>query len=275
MQITIKEGQGFWTHIVQLIIAISIGCGLLLASENKAVPEGLGVVLYILGFIILIGCYMWPTWTAADYSNKIPEIKKLKEENKNYKYLRIPHPKYYWILFPNIMFSWLVLPWIIIFTMATEKSLVVNVPDNVVKDSGLGEKQMGDGNPSSTPNQQSNIEKYDETADIDDKYYEMVSGELDSDQINTALWTKAFSLCDGDETRTKAKYIGLRVQQMKAEQDRLLAAEQEEKQQAEKDEKIRKEPEAASRFNKNIGIVILVIFFAIYLAAISLTLSQW
>ncbi len=51
----------------------------------------------------------------------------------------------------------------------------------------------------------------------DEAYYQIVSDELRDNQINQALWTKAIAKSMGDEPKTKAVYIQLRVQQLMQE----------------------------------------------------------
>ncbi|MEW6305094.1 MAG: hypothetical protein AB1705_16590 [Verrucomicrobiota bacterium] len=48
----------------------------------------------------------------------------------------------------------------------------------------------------------------------DEKYYQTVADELAGNQINQALWTKAIAKSMGDENKTKAIYIQLRVEQL-------------------------------------------------------------
>ncbi len=48
----------------------------------------------------------------------------------------------------------------------------------------------------------------------DTALYERVALELEAGDKQTGLWTKAFALADGDEQKTKARYISLRVAQL-------------------------------------------------------------
>ncbi|MDA7916413.1 hypothetical protein N9B94_04185 [Verrucomicrobia bacterium] len=57
----------------------------------------------------------------------------------------------------------------------------------------------------------------------DEKYYDIVGQELRENRINDALWTKSIAKSMGDENKTKAVYIQLRV-------DQLIRDEQEAKQ---------------------------------------------
>ena len=60
------------------------------------------------------------------------------------------------------------------------------------------------------------------TDDID--IYSIVANEVEIGQINGGLMTKAIALADGDENSAKAKYIKLRVNQLKAENSNLSAS---------------------------------------------------
>lgn len=48
----------------------------------------------------------------------------------------------------------------------------------------------------------------------DEKYYQVVADELRDNRIKDALWTKAIAKSQGDENKTKATYIQLRVEQL-------------------------------------------------------------
>lgn len=52
----------------------------------------------------------------------------------------------------------------------------------------------------------------------DDDIFLKVAQELASKRIDEALWTKAYALENGDERKTKAHYIRLRVEQLKTTQ---------------------------------------------------------
>jgi cell division protein FtsL len=51
---------------------------------------------------------------------------------------------------------------------------------------------------------------------IPDGLYDVVAGELDKGDIRQGLWAKAFADADGDEAKTKARYINMRVEQLAA-----------------------------------------------------------
>ena len=46
--------------------------------------------------------------------------------------------------------------------------------------------------------------------EVDKKTYGLIAEEIDSGNTQKALWTKAFSDAEGDESRTKALYINYR-----------------------------------------------------------------
>jgi hypothetical protein len=54
----------------------------------------------------------------------------------------------------------------------------------------------------------------------DEKFYQTVAEELRDNRINDALWTKAIAKSQGDENKTKATYIQLRVEQLMQEEKR-------------------------------------------------------
>lgn len=54
----------------------------------------------------------------------------------------------------------------------------------------------------------------------DEKYYQVVADELRDNRIKDALWTKAIAKSQGDENKTKATYIQLRVEQLMQEDKR-------------------------------------------------------
>lgn len=62
----------------------------------------------------------------------------------------------------------------------------------------------------------------------DEAYYQIVSEELSENRINQALWTKAIAKSMGDEPKTKAVYIQLRVQQLMQETIRTRTESEEE-----------------------------------------------
>ncbi len=53
-----------------------------------------------------------------------------------------------------------------------------------------------------------------EFIDDDDRFFAVVAKELSVGRKEVALWTKAFAFSDGDENKTKALYIRLRVEQL-------------------------------------------------------------
>lgn len=67
--------------------------------------------------------------------------------------------------------------------------------------------------------------------DLEEKLYEIAGGELVSKDVNRGIWSKAFSEALGDEAKTRALYIKLRVESLKreviaqAERDAKLAGE--------------------------------------------------
>ncbi|MEO6846954.1 MAG: hypothetical protein ABI443_05785 [Chthoniobacterales bacterium] len=62
-------------------------------------------------------------------------------------------------------------------------------------------------------------------ASEDDRFYEVVATELQNQQMKPGLWAKAYSTTEGDEARTLATYIQLRVQQLVDDEKRLVVLE--------------------------------------------------
>ena len=54
------------------------------------------------------------------------------------------------------------------------------------------------------------IEKHTDS-EIEEQIFEQVANEINSGEIRSGLWTKAFSESNGDPDRTKARYIFLRA----------------------------------------------------------------
>lgn len=54
----------------------------------------------------------------------------------------------------------------------------------------------------------------------DEHFYQTVADELREGRINDALWTKAIAKSMGDDNKTKAVYIQLRVDQLMEEERR-------------------------------------------------------
>ncbi len=54
--------------------------------------------------------------------------------------------------------------------------------------------------------------------EVDKKSYELIAEEIDTGDTQKALWTKAFSDAEGDESRTKALYIKYRFEEISNEE---------------------------------------------------------
>lgn len=68
------------------------------------------------------------------------------------------------------------------------------------------------------------IEKHTDS-EIEEQIFEQVAIEMNSSEIRSGLWTKAFSESNGDPDRTKARYILLRANSIvkeRAAQNQLL-----------------------------------------------------
>ena len=80
---------------------------------------------------------------------------------------------------------------------------------------------------------------------LEEKLYELVSKEIESGQKRAGLWAKAIAISDGDEEKTKAEYIKLRVQSVKDENELNLEKKRQsyEKAQAEYEQEMLSEEE--------------------------------
>jgi bisphosphoglycerate-dependent phosphoglycerate mutase len=54
---------------------------------------------------------------------------------------------------------------------------------------------------------------------IDDQLYDIVAKEIRAESLVEGLYTRAFAEADGDKDKAKARYIKLRVQQLRQEYD--------------------------------------------------------
>lgn len=54
------------------------------------------------------------------------------------------------------------------------------------------------------------IEKHVDSV-IEEHIFEQVAREIHANEIRPGLWAKAFAACNGDQERTRAKYISLRA----------------------------------------------------------------
>lgn len=54
---------------------------------------------------------------------------------------------------------------------------------------------------------------------IDDQLYDIVAKEIRAESLVEGLYTRAFAEADGDKEKAKARYIKLRVQQLRQEYD--------------------------------------------------------
>ena len=81
------------------------------------------------------------------------------------------------------------------------------------------------------------------TKDAEHALYEKAANDIESSIIHKGIWTKAFSLTDGDEKKQKAKYIELMVEYYK---DLILAGDEIENIIKKKDEIQRKDEIKAS-----------------------------
>ena len=80
---------------------------------------------------------------------------------------------------------------------------------------------------------------------VEEKLYEIAGAELATKNINRGVWTKAFSTALGDEAKTKAIYIQIRVEQLREQ----LAAELQERSETAEQRRTREDAEIRSRLS--------------------------
>ena len=56
-----------------------------------------------------------------------------------------------------------------------------------------------------------------DTRQNEEALYEIVAAEMAVRKIKKGLWAKAYAQCEGDQNRTRALYVKLRVQALKDE----------------------------------------------------------
>ncbi|MGY8815865.1 MAG: hypothetical protein ACKVHQ_14300 [Gammaproteobacteria bacterium] len=87
-------------------------------------------------------------------------------------------------------------------------------PPSVVKnqfDSRHNIKNENHGSDNNFTTQQSNVPN---ESSIADKYWEQASNEVSSNSRDEALWARIFAETDGDENKTKARYIKARAEKL-------------------------------------------------------------
>ncbi len=102
----------------------------------------------------------------------------------------------------------------------------------------------------------------------DEKYYQVVADEIRDGRIRDALWTKAIAKSMGDENKTKAVYIQLRVEQLMQEENRTRieeklhpdAAENQDEAGESTVERTSNQPNEAAKFIAIVVLVIVILF---------------
>lgn len=99
----------------------------------------------------------------------------------------------------------------------------------------------------------------------DEKFYQIIADEIRDGRINDAVWTKAIAKSMGDDNKTKAVYIQLRVEQLMQEETRSKIEERLDESRGNfrldeaENEADSKDDESIRHFGKYIGTVILII----------------
>jgi len=64
-------------------------------------------------------------------------------------------------------------------------------------------------------------------SNFEDKAYDQVGQELETNNVDRATWTKAFAMADGDDKLTRSRYIRLRVERLLEQEGVRLQTERE------------------------------------------------
>lgn len=102
----------------------------------------------------------------------------------------------------------------------------------------------------------------------DEEYYLAVAKELGSGLRDDALWTKAFALEDGDESRAKAHYIRLRVAKLAARNEQSSSENQkqlaDQKLTTSSSPKISRQPKVKTEPRRKYGFVLSLLAAAVF-----------
>src|SRR6056300_1009731 len=88
---------------------------------------------------------------------------------------------------------------------------------------------------------------------IDDQLYDIVAKEMRAESLVEGLYTRAFAEADGDKEKAKARYIKLRVQQLRQEYDTRVSQAKEEHDASIRAEKVKQAEERENDWEKITG----------------------
>lgn len=108
---------------------------------------------------------------------------------------------------------------------------------------------------------------------IDDQLYDIVAKEIRAESLVEGLYTRAFAEADGDKDKAKARYIKLRVQQLRQEYDIRVKQAKAEHDSSIRAERVKQAEESKSDWEKDGRMTAFIVFIIWILVA--LLLNYW
>lgn len=133
-----------------------------------------------LGGLFLFAVFLLPIGTASDLSSEIPEIKKLKEDDR-FKNVKIRHPSFWWVVIWSVaaMFTG-GLTWFLALFMVSG-SINLDIPDDIAIASGLKENGSNSVTPQKTATSSEELLRWKKLLDdgaISEDEFQQKKGEL-------------------------------------------------------------------------------------------------
>ena len=111
-----------------LFLAVGVAVGSAMGLAGGAI----GVVGWVISGLFGFALFFYPSIHANDVSERIPEVKALKENNKRLKDIKISH-QYFWIIFiVNLFFGATGIAWLVLFFWAHMPG-DVTIPDEILE----------------------------------------------------------------------------------------------------------------------------------------------
>ena len=130
--------KGFLFNLIGVLVLLGFGIFLLYFGYIDPISAGSNVTGFMtgIGFLIILVVPFSPIINASDLSDYIPEIVKLKQENKKRKDLKIRHPRLWAVILLTVIGFFTIIPWFIALWMSTG-SVIVNIADNIAVEAGI------------------------------------------------------------------------------------------------------------------------------------------
>lgn len=113
---------------VVLFLAVGVAIGFAMGLAGGAI----GVVGWVISGLFGVALFFFPSVHAFDVSDRIPEVKDLKANDKRFKDVNISH-QYFWVIFIlNLIFGATGLAWLALFFWAHAPGAVV-IPSSVLQ----------------------------------------------------------------------------------------------------------------------------------------------